>query len=242
MSFTQFYADTYFIYTLAADYAVISAAAELWQGTGHIFLKCLVLDLLCTVFFSVFGIYAALSYITLAAAVFLCLAPKNAREFAAMLMTVFIAAFVLGSLSLGLMSLFGANEFIMLIPAAFMIFITKKLAKSKRLSEISGIYPLVIEHSGKKAVFTALADSGNGLKVNGKEVIIIDKAAAGELISETDETFFTDCVSVTGRKRLLCFYAAAVIGEKRIENACIAISAEKIEGNFNALFNKNVLE
>ncbi|MBQ9604913.1 MAG: sigma-E processing peptidase SpoIIGA [Firmicutes bacterium] len=239
---TQFYADTYFVYTLAADYAVIMAAACIWGRGGRIFWRIFLLDMLCVLFIALFGLYAVLSYIALAAAVIFCLKPKRISEFFAMLLTVYIVSFGLGSAALGFMCLFGANEFVMLIPAFLLIFVSKRIAKNRRLSELTGIYPLVLDINGRTAAFDALADSGNALKVNGAPVIIVDKTAAAEILPYIRDEFFTECVSVTGRKKLMCFYAKARIGEKYIENACIAVSAEKIEGGFNALFNAEMLK
>lgn len=239
---TQFYADTYFIYNLAADHAVISAAACIWGRKGRVFGRVFLIDLICTLFITLFGLYAVLDYIALAAAVIFCLKPKKITEFAAMLLTVYLLGFLLGSLSLGLMCLLGANEFIMLVPAVLMILVIRRMAKSKRLAELTGVYPLVIELNGRTAAFDALADSGNKLRVKSAPVIIVDKTAAAELLPCVTDVFFTDCTSVTGREKLMCFYAAARIGEKYIKNACIAASAGNIEGGFNALFNAEMLK
>ncbi len=238
----QLYGDIFFLYNLIMDYIVLKMTLILWgSGKNRLFLWCIAANICYTASVCVIGISPVMPFVFLAAALFFGARPHTPLRFFGMLITAYSVTFLLGSLSLGAMALFGLDGSVTVIFATVLLFLLKKISDSPKLCEISGLHRLEIFSGGKSVVLTALSDSGNGLEINGSPVVIADKKAVSPLLPYIKDTFPHPCRTVTGEAELICFYADTKIDEKTGRN-CIAISSTPINGSFEALINTELLK
>lgn len=239
----QLYADIFFLYNLIMDYLVLKITAVLWGiRSEKLFLWCTAANIcyIAAVFFA--GISPVMPCFFLACAVLFSLRPKKTIHFIGIIITAYAVTFLLGSIGLGLMALFGANALFAAAPAVLLLYLLDRLKSSAKLSAVSGLYPLEISTEGKSINLTALCDSGNGLRIANEPVIIVDKTAAGPLMPYIADMFKHSCRTVSGEGELTCFYAMARIGRDMPKRTCIAISGTPMDGDFDSLINAEILD
>lgn len=234
----EIYGDIFFIYNLIMDYTVLKITAILWNTAvskgQKMFLWCVVTNLLYI--FSIYfaGIYFFLPYAILALAVYLSFKPKSLLKFTGYLLTAYVVTFFLGSISLGLMAVFGADSSCILILAVIFLIIIRRISQNIALEKMAGRYmPIEIITNEHSDILTAYVDSGHSLEYNNTPVLIADS----RYISDTavNEFFYIKCNTVSGTDFLKAFNAKLSFGNTVIEQGIVAISNAPLSGDFNAL-------
>lgn len=239
----------------------ITTRKRLWIGAFIGAISSLIIFIPLPGFFLQF-LYKILVAAAMTAAAFGC---KPYKKFAGRLFVTFAVSFIFAGLMLAVWFLFSpagmlfyngivyfhisALTLILTTTAAYLIVTLIERLFFSRISE-KQLYDITIVVNGKALSTKALADTGSNLKepFSGAPVVICDRMLAQKITPQEKEKFrVIPCLTVTGEGLLEGFRPdyIEIAGENiniKTSDVYIAISREKIVGEYQALLNPQILK